>query len=447
MNIIKNYIYKFKDPKDPAARLTMISFTLIFCAAIIIGSFLSYYLSYQLQKHYANTTSHLIKQYVKERFKETDFIAKEKKIDSSNRYFSDSLLQMKSLLQIVGLSIFDASGKLIWADEGLKRAGEITDIEEALNGEIDYGFARIPTNGKKKVFYVTVPVSFAGTDEVTAVFEVMMSHYDFSKNTLIGWIIIWLFSIIGGAIIYFMFTGAIRRTYQQNLVLQHELIQYSQELESNIQVITDVQNVAILGLSKLAEYRDKETGQHLERMSLYSRMLAEELSMWDGYKFYITKYYVDSIFTSAVLHDIGKVGIPDHVLLKPGKLNPEEWEIMKKHTTIGGDALKAADRQLGIESFMTIGKEVAYFHHEKYNGAGYPNGLKGEDIPLSARIVAFADVFDALTSKRVYKPAFDFDKTKKILLASRGEHFAPDLVDAFLKIESTFLEVADKFKN
>ena len=222
---------------------------------------------------------------------------------------------------------------------------------------------------------------------------------------------------------------------------------YERELRQKMEQLHQTQGAAMVGLAKLAETRDPETGQHLERMRNYSRLIAEELSVLSEYNLYITEEYIQDIYNSSPLHDIGKVGIPDAILLKPGRLTPKEFEIMKQHSAIGGDALRAADQQLGGESFLTLGKEIAYYHHEKWDGTGYPSGLKGSDIPLSARIVAIADVYDALTSKRIYKDAVSHDQARAIIIDSSGSHFAEDVVRAFLKREKDVLKIKDQFKD
>jgi putative two-component system response regulator len=202
------------------------------------------------------------------------------------------------------------------------------------------------------------------------------------------------------------------------------------------------QDVTIIALAKLAEFRDPETGEHLERMREYSKALAMELRKLPKYRFYITDRYIENLYKSSPLHDIGKVGIRDEVLLKPGKLSSEEFELMKKHTVIGGDALGAAIKFTGMEkSFLDMGKEIAYYHHEKWDGSGYPRGLNGESIPLSARILAIADVYDALTSRRVYKEAFSHEKACSIILNESPHHFDPEISEAFRKIEVQFLDI------
>jgi len=202
--------------------------------------------------------------------------------------------------------------------------------------------------------------------------------------------------------------------------------------------LQEARSATILGLSKLAEYRDEGTGKHLERIREYSRLIAEKIALLPQYEAYVSEKYIEDIFGSSILHDIGKVGIPDAILLKPGELTNEEFEVIKTHTILGGNALNAIDAQTAGESFLTLGKEIAYCHHEKWDGSGYPKGLKQEEIPLSARIVALADVYDALTSKRNYKEAYSHARTRDMIISLKETHFDPDVVDAFLAAEEQF---------
>jgi putative two-component system response regulator len=206
-------------------------------------------------------------------------------------------------------------------------------------------------------------------------------------------------------------------------------------------------DLMIFAMAKLAESRDKDTGAHLERMREYSRILAEELSKWPKYADIIDGDYVQLIYVTSPLHDIGKVGIPDAVLLKPGKLTPAEFEIMKTHTVLGGETLRVVAKARPEAQFLTMALEIALTHHERFDGHGYPDGLRGEDIPLCGRIVAVADVYDALRSKRVYKAALDHLTARDTILAERGKHFDPDIVRAFLNREQEFIAIANQFQD
>jgi putative two-component system response regulator len=204
-------------------------------------------------------------------------------------------------------------------------------------------------------------------------------------------------------------------------------------------------DLMIFAMAKLAESRDSDTGAHLERMREYSRILADELSRWPKYFDKIDGDYVQLIYQTSPLHDIGKVGVPDSVLLKPGRLNAEEREIMQRHTLLGGETLQTVARARPEAQFLAMAKDIALTHHEHFDGAGYPRGLKGEQIPLCGRIVALADVYDALTSKRVYKPAYDHETARGIILEGKGTQFDPDVVQAFLTREHDFTAVARQF--
>ena len=202
-------------------------------------------------------------------------------------------------------------------------------------------------------------------------------------------------------------------------------------------------DVMLFALAKLTESRDNETGLHLERMREYSRVLADELSKWESYQHEVDGDYVQLIYLTSPLHDIGKVGVPDAVLLKPGKLTPDEFAVMQQHTALGGETLAAVAKAHPTEKYLAMARDIAMTHHERFDGTGYPLGLIGEDIPLSGRIAALADVYDALTTKRVYKPKFSHEKARGIILEGRGTQFDPDIVQAFLNREADFIRIAD----
>jgi putative two-component system response regulator len=207
----------------------------------------------------------------------------------------------------------------------------------------------------------------------------------------------------------------------------------------------ETRHLATFALAKLAESRDPETGHHLERMREYSRCLARRLATNDDFRSTITPGFIDTIYLTSPLHDIGKVGIPDSILLKPGCLSDAEFNVMKSHTLIGGETLGAMAKQYPGVTYLSVARDIVLSHHERWNGSGYPFGLKGEEIPLVGRIVALADVYDALTSKRVYKAAFTHEIARSIIVAERGEHFDPRMVDAFLLEETTFSQIERRF--
>lgn len=204
-------------------------------------------------------------------------------------------------------------------------------------------------------------------------------------------------------------------------------------------------DLTIFALAKLAESRDPETGSHLERIRDYCRVLAGHLSTLPEYKDVVDGDYVQTIYQTSPLHDIGKVGIPDSVLLKPGKLTDEEFEIMKTHVNIGAETLEAAARIHPGVHFLRMARDLVLTHHERFDGRGYPNGLVAEEIPLCGRILALADVYDAVTTKRVYKEAATHDVARSIIVKESGSHFDPDIVDAFLANEQAFITIQQHF--
>ena len=212
-------------------------------------------------------------------------------------------------------------------------------------------------------------------------------------------------------------------------------------------VSLETRDMTIFALARLAESRDPESGAHLERVRNYARTLAEELSRQPELKSTVDEAYVHLIYLTSPLHDIGKVAIPDHVLLKPGRLDAAEFEIMKTHTTLGAQTLAAACREFPEARFLRMAQQIAVSHHEKFDGNGYPSGLRGQDIPLCGRIVAVADVYDALTSRRVYKGASTHDVARSIVLRGKGTHFDPCLVDAFLRCEVEFQRIATRYSD
>ena len=217
-------------------------------------------------------------------------------------------------------------------------------------------------------------------------------------------------------------------------------------MERRTQEVRDVRDVTVLALASLAEARDNDTGNHILRTQRYVRLLATALLSHPDYAPQLDEQTIEWLYKSAPLHDVGKVGIPDAILLKPGKLTPDEFEIMKTHTTLGRDAIAMAEQRLGkTVPFLRLAKEIAYSHQEKWDGSGYPQGLAGDAIPLSARLMALADVYDALITRRVYKDAMTHEEAVGIVAAGRGSHFDPALVDAFLANEADFQAIARAF--
>ena len=215
-------------------------------------------------------------------------------------------------------------------------------------------------------------------------------------------------------------------------------IAFERDLKVSNENLIRARSAIIFGLAKIAEYRDSDTGSHLKRIQEYNDLLAGELSRKPEYQSYISDEYLYDLYQSSILHDIGKVAVPDSILLKPGKLTVEEFEVIKMHPVIGGDTIRSIEKNILVQTFLTLGKDIAYMHHEKWNGTGYPNGIAGTAIPLSARITALSDVYDALTTVRSYKQAFSHEKAVEIITEERGVHFDPDIVDSFLAVHKEF---------
>jgi putative two-component system response regulator len=234
----------------------------------------------------------------------------------------------------------------------------------------------------------------------------------------------------------------------RNVELEHLVNERTSDLLREKRQVIAAQDATITALCTLAEMRDNETGNHIRRTQNYVRSLAERLRDHPRFAAELNDNTIALLFKSAPLHDIGKVGIPDAVLLKPGKLTEEEWVIMKRHAEYGRDAMTQAENEIGESTgFLLYAREIAYGHHEKWDGSGYPQGLIGDAIPLSARIMAVADVYDALISKRVYKPAFTHVQALDIIIEGRGTHFDPDMVDALLAIADQFRDIANNFSD
>jgi putative two-component system response regulator len=230
-------------------------------------------------------------------------------------------------------------------------------------------------------------------------------------------------------------TEAMARDFEVRMELERKV-------QRQLQDLAEAQLAMIFALSKLSESRDSDTGLHLERVREYCRILATELARRPEFAEAITAEFVELVFRASPLHDIGKVAIPDSILRKPAKLTPEEFAVMKTHTELGAQTLRQVAQQYPGNRLVSLGIEIAEGHHEKWDGSGYPRGLSGVGIPLPARIVALADVYDALTSRRPYKAPFTVEETRKLILDGRGTHFDPAMVDAFVAVEDQFLHVA-----
>ena len=228
----------------------------------------------------------------------------------------------------------------------------------------------------------------------------------------------------------------VMRRYDNRLLTMNESLE--DKIQQRTKTLRRTRDAVIYGLAKLAESRDTDTGEHLDRIRLYVTILAAKIGRFN-------RRHIETLALASSLHDIGKVGIPDRVLLKPGGFTPEERQVMEQHSALGGECLKAIGDKLGEDDFLQLAREIAFCHHEKWDGTGYPLKIRGEAIPISARIVALADVYDALRSRRPYKEPIPHEKAKAIILEDSGTHFDPKIVKAFLQCEEQFIEVSERF--
>lgn len=233
-----------------------------------------------------------------------------------------------------------------------------------------------------------------------------------------------------------------------NDVLEHKVEERTAQLQHKTEEVSQIRDVTIMAMASLAETRDNETGNHLKRTQTYIRTLATKLRYQPRFKDFLTEDNIESLYKLAPLHDIGKVGIPDAILLKQGRLTPSEFEIMKTHPLLGGNAIAMAESGLPTPNrFLHIAREIATGHHEKWDGSGYPLGLKGDGIPISARLMALADVYDALISRRIYKQPFTHEEAVAYIAQGSGTHFDPEVVDAFLAIQDEFRQIAEQYQD
>lgn len=237
----------------------------------------------------------------------------------------------------------------------------------------------------------------------------------------------------------------VRARVKTHLSLRDQKRALEEQVAERTAELAHTQDVTIIGFATLAEFRNQETGSHIMRTQHYVRILAQYLMVHQRFSAFLNSESINILYKSAPLHDIGKIAVPDRILLKPGKLTPQEFEEIKLHTVYGRDAILRAEQALGNvkSTFLSIAREIAYTHHEKWDGSGYPQGLAGDEIPISGRLMALADVYDALTSQRVYKETYTHEKAVEIIREERGKHFDPGIVDAFLDIENAFRNIAE----
>ena len=345
--------------------------------------------------------------------------------------------------------IYDGSGNLVQSNRGFRKrfkgqiqASEITiddgsgtatllDFENHVGGQTSANHSI--TIGEDRFFAHLRQVD-SGLLVVAQDHERVISGLQETPATT--WQLFYLFTLVFGLVGVGLILSILSRV-EQNVSSTNSNLE--KQLESKTEELERTQSAVIFGLAKLAENRDNDTGQHLERISRYVTILAKDLSQTNES---LDEHVINNLSLASSLHDIGKVGIPDSILLKKGRLTAAERDIMQYHTVIGGECLDAIQERLGANEFMEVARQVAYSHHERWDGKGYPHQLVKDEIPLAARIVSVADVYDALTSKRPYKRPLSHERSREIVIEGRGTQFDPEVVDAFLRHQDEFREIS-----
>jgi len=349
---------------------------------------------------------------------------------------SDLFREFLSLGNIFRVKAWGRDATILWSDQPDLIGQRFADNDgfiAAMAGRVSYEIAalekaeNIDEKNKGVTLEIYTPVYAAG--RVVGVVELYEANRDLfaqiTRNTAFTWLIIAGAGVVLWLLLFFIFWRAYRT--QKNTTAE----------------LVETQDVTIFALAYQAELRDQQTGKHLERTALYVRILAEELARQARFRAYLSPAYIADLVKSAPLHDIGKVGIADSILLKPGKLTAEEMEQMKRHCEYGARVLQRAEEKLEFQSFLAIAIQLTLYHHEKWDGSGYPHGVAGEAIPLSGRIMALADNYDALRTSRVYKPSFSHEVCRAMIVEAGGKHFDPQLVEAFLSVEAEFLRISE----
>jgi HD-GYP domain-containing protein (c-di-GMP phosphodiesterase class II) len=345
-----------------------------------------------------------------------------------------------SLGNVFRVKVWGRDGMVLWSDQAEligQRFPDNEGFQEAMDGVVASEHAalekaeNIEERNRGVTLEIYVPVF--RSERVVGVVEVYEADRDLFSQIEHNTVLTWSFVGIAGALLWLLLFAIFLRAYRRQRRTTSELV--------------ETQDVTIFALAYQAELRDRQTGKHLERTAIYVRTLGEELALLPAYRAYLSRAYIDDLVKSAPLHDIGKVGIADSILLKPGTLGPEERREMERHCEMGARVLHIAAEKLKFQSFLTIAIQLTLYHHEKWDGTGYPHGLAGDAIPISGRIMALADNYDALRTRRPYKDAFSHEQTRRMIDELRGTHFDPALVDAFLRREAEFRRISEQLSD
>ncbi|MGE4589502.1 MAG: HD domain-containing phosphohydrolase [Acidaminococcaceae bacterium] len=367
-----------------------------------------------------------------------DYAVIARRIEDFNKQLAHSqemLFEAQRIAMLGRWDFYRDSGELIWSDS----MRDILEVDHNEPASVETFFTRVHPDDIVKVRVMHDKIFTIDTPWT-------MSYRLIMRDERVKWIELRLNPEVDSEGEVFHYYGTIQDITAMKTV-EEELAKYNLQLETlvetKVQEISAAQMATIHALVKLAESRDDDTGTHIERTASFCRLLAQKAATVSFFAERINERFIDIIYKAAPLHDIGKVGISDSILLKPAKLTEEEFTIMKTHVLIGYKTLAEVNQQHEQNEFIKMGMDIARYHHEKWNGSGYLEGLAGEEIPLSARIMALADVYDALRSKRIYKEAFSHEKTCEIIQEGKGIHFDPGLVDIFLDSHEEFRELYD----
>ena len=366
-------------------------------------------------------------------------IAKELELASKELAHSQEMLLEAQKIAMLGRWDIDLhSGYITWS----KSMYEILELDSTVTASSDLFFSFVHPEDMEQVTQLFKEM-FAIQKPWSTQYRLLM------KDGSIKWVHVRFYTKNNTNGVVSHFYGTIQDITETKKV-EDELEKYSHRLEhlvdEKVQEISASQMATIYALIKLSESRDDDTGAHIERTSSFCRLLAEKARSVREYSKEITDAFMETIYKASPLHDIGKVGIPDKILMKPGKLNDEEFAVMKTHVQLGYDTLAKVGQQYDRNSFLKMGMDIALYHHEKWDGSGYNKGIKGDEIPLSARIMAISDVYDALRSKRVYKDAYSHEKSVEIISSSKGSHFDPILTDIFIQYNGEFKIMYESIK-
>ncbi len=413
---------------------TLTTFVVSLAVSLVLGFLLSQRLSDQAIKAYTNFFPRVVAYVVKDKSEARSLLASGKGAQMPLE-FEGLAAELQSLGSVFDVKIWDLQGTIVWSSKKElvgKNFKDDPDFKLASGGKVSGAFMRPDKDENRLGRYsetaleIFAPIIF--NNETIGVVELYESARELLARIKQGVLVIWTSVIAAGILLYvllfFIFFKA-HQTQKSNTI----------KLERTVDAI-------IYALAYLAEIRDVETGRHLERTGLYVGIIARELLRSSPYSKYLSQHYIADLMKSSPLHDVGKVGVSDAILHKPGKLTPEEFAEMQKHSDYGAKILIEADKKLGFQSLLTMAIQIAQSHHERWDGKGYPRGISGDNIPLSARIMALADVYDALRSKRCYKEAYTHAESIKIILDGKGTQFDPFVVNAFLSSEKEFEKIS-----